>query len=226
MADDTDDFAQARAGMLAEIDALTIFNCGRLGKAALGRRVLAAMAELPRHAFVPAPLRGSAYADTPLPIGCGKTISQPFIVAVMTDLLDPQPGDRVLEVGTGLGYQAALLSRLAGRVYSIELIAALARSASERLAALGCANVALRVGNGRLGWPEHAPYDRIVVSAAPEAVPPALVEQLAPGGRLVLPAGPPDAQRLLVIDKHADGTLHERSVFAVRFSVLEDEAPR
>jgi protein-L-isoaspartate(D-aspartate) O-methyltransferase len=224
--EDDDDFAQARSGMLAEITALVIFNCGRLGKAALGRRVLSAMAEVPRHAFVPAPLQGCAYADTPLPIGCGKTISQPFIVAVMTDLLDPQPGQRVLEIGTGMGYQTAILSRLCGQVFSVELIEALALAARARLASLGCSNVLLRVANGHRGWPELAPFDKIIVSAAPEEVPPALIEQLAPGGRMVLPAGPPEQQQLLVIDKAADGTVSRREIFAVRFSVLEDGTPR
>ncbi|WP_374567378.1 protein-L-isoaspartate(D-aspartate) O-methyltransferase [Ideonella sp.] len=226
MAQEDDDYVQARERMLAEITALVIFNCGRLGKAALSRRVLDALAEVPRHAFVPPDLQPYAYADSPLPIGCGKTISQPFIVAVMTDLLDPQPGDKLLDIGTGLGYQTAILSRLAGHVYSVELIEALALSARQRLRQLGCHNVTLRVANGHQGWPEEAPFDKIIVSAAPEEVPPALLAQLAPGGRLVLPAGPVDHQQLLVIDKAGDGTLHRRDIFAVRFSTLEDTAPR
>ena len=225
MADDTQ-FAQARDQMMAEITALVIFNCARLGKAGLNRHVLEVMAEVPRHAFVPPELQAYAYADTPLPIGCGKTISQPFIVATMTDLLDPQPGDRVLDIGTGLGYQTAILSRLVSEVYSIELIESLALRARQRLARLGCANVQQRVGNGHLGWPEKAPFDKIIVTAAPEALPPALVEQLAPGGRMVLPAGPPESQQLMVVDKAADGTLKTKPILAVRFSVLEDAAPR
>jgi protein-L-isoaspartate(D-aspartate) O-methyltransferase len=220
------DYAQARASMLAEITALVIFNCGRLGKAALARRVLDAMADVPRHAFVPAALQACAYADTPLPVGCGKTISQPFVVAVMTDLLDLQPTDRVLEIGTGMGYQTAILSRLAAHIDSVELIESLALAARQRLARLGCANVALRVANGQLGWAEKAPFDKIIVSAAPQDVPPALLRQLAPGGRMVLPAGPPEQQQLLVIDKAADGTLSQRQVFSVRFSALEDGEPR
>ena len=226
MAHEDDDYVQARERMLAEITALVIFNCGRLGKAALNRRVLEALADVPRHAFVPQDMQPYAYADSPLPIGCGKTISQPFIVAVMTDLLDPQPDDKLLDIGTGLGYQTAILSRLASHVYSVELIEALALSARQRLRQLECDNVTLRVANGHQGWSEHAPFDKIIVSAAPEEVPPALLDQLAPGGRLVLPAGPADHQQLLVIDKAGDGTLRRRDIFAVRFSVLEDTAPR
>jgi protein-L-isoaspartate(D-aspartate) O-methyltransferase len=223
---DEDDYAQSRAGMLAEITALVIFNTGRLGKAALSRRVLAALSEVPRHEFVPSELRLCAYADSPLPIGCGKTISQPFIVAVMTDLLDPRVTDRVLEIGTGMGYQTAILSRLVEHVYTVELIELLALAARQRLSRLGCRNVTQRVANGHQGWPEQAPFDKILVSAAPEEVPPALLEQLAPGGRMVLPAGPPEHQQLLVLEKAADGTLKRREVFGVRFSVLEDSAPR
>jgi protein-L-isoaspartate(D-aspartate) O-methyltransferase len=225
MSDDTQ-FAQARDQMMAEITALVIFNCARLGKAALNRQVLEVMADVPRHEFVPTELQAYAYADTPLPIGCGKTISQPFIVATMTDLLDPQPGDRVLDIGTGLGYQTAILSRLAHEVCTVELIESLAVRARQRLARLGCGNVHQRVGNGHFGWPEKAPFDKIIVTAAPEEIPPALVEQLAPGGRMVLPAGLPDAQQLMVVDKAPDGRLSQRNVLAVRFSVLENAAPR
>jgi protein-L-isoaspartate(D-aspartate) O-methyltransferase len=228
MAQNTD-FAQARDQMLAEIDAQVIFHWPRLGKAALDRRVLQAMADVPRHDFVPPDVRAYAYADAPLPIGCGKTISQPFIVAVMTDLLAPQPDERVLEIGTGHGYQTALLSRLAGQVFSIELIKALSDHAAGLLRRLGCHNVLLRVGNGHHGWSEMAPFDKILVSAAPEAVPPALLQQLAPGGRMVLPAGPVDQQKLLLIERSDDATTLElttREVFPVRFSVLEDGAPR
>ena len=223
---DEDDYAQSRAGMLAEITALVIFNTGRLGKAALDRRVLEVLSQVPRHEFVPSELKLCAYADSPLPIGCGKTISQPFIVAVMTDLLEPQPGDRVLEIGTGMGYQTAILSRLVQHVYTVELIELLALAARQRLARLGCRNVTQRVANGHQGWPEQAPFDKILVSAAPEEVPPALIEQLAPGGRMVLPVGPPDQQRLLSVEKASDGSLKRREVFGVRFSVLEDSAPR
>ena len=225
MADDTQ-FAQARDQMMAEITALVIFNCARLGKAGLNRHVMEVMAEVPRHEFVPTELQAYAYADTPLPIGCGKTISQPFIVATMTDLLEPKPTDRVLDIGTGLGYQTAILSRLVAEVYSIELIESLALRARQRLGRLGCANVQQRVGNGHFGWPEKAPFDKIIVTAAPQELPPALLEQLAPGGRMVLPAGPPESQHLMVVDKAADGSVTTRNILAVRFSVLEDAAPR
>jgi protein-L-isoaspartate(D-aspartate) O-methyltransferase len=228
MAQNTD-FAQARDQMLAEIDAQVIFHWPRLGKAALDRRVLQAMADVPRHDFVPPDVRAYAYADAPLPIGCGKTISQPFIVAVMTDLLAAQPDERVLEIGTGHGYQTALLSRLAGQVFSVELIKALSDHAAGLLRRLGCHNVLLRVGNGHDGWHEMAPFDKILVSAAPEAVPPALLQQLAPGGRMVLPAGPVDQQKLLMIERSDDATTMElttREIFPVRFSVLENGAPR
>ena len=152
------DFAALRQRMVDEITAQTIFLTGRLGRAALGRRTMEAMAKVPRHAFVHLELQPLAYADTPLPSGYGKTISQPFIVALMTDLLDLRPTDIVLEIGTGLGYQAAVLAELAQRVYSVELIEELADDACHRLARQGYANVEIRVGNGRAGWPEHAPF--------------------------------------------------------------------
>jgi protein-L-isoaspartate(D-aspartate) O-methyltransferase len=215
-----DPFAELRQRMLQVIAAKTIFSCAQLGRAALRPRVLEALATVPRHEFVPPAIQPYAYEDCPLPIGCGKTISQPFIVAVMTDLLDLQPTDRVLEVGTGLGYQTAVLAALAGRVYSVELIEELAAQAIHRLARQRCANVEVSVGDGANGWPVHAPYDKVIVTAAPASIPPALVEQLKPGGRMVLPAGPPDEQQLTVLDKSLDGTITSREIFAVRFSLL------
>ena len=206
--------------MLAGIAAKTIYACAQLGRAALRPRVLDALASVPRHEFVPTSMQGYAYEDSPLPIGCGKTISQPFIVAVMTDLLDVQATDTVLEVGTGLGYQTAVLAALARRVDSIELIEELAVQAIHRLARQRCTNVDVRVGDGSAGWPAHAPYDKVIVTAAPAAIPPALVEQLKPGGRMVLPAGPPDEQQLVVLDKAMDGSTAIRKIFAVRFSLL------
>ncbi len=206
--------------MLAGIAAKTIYACAQLGRAALRPRVLDALASVPRHEFVPTSMQGYAYEDSPLPIGCGKTISQPFIVAVMTDLLDVQATDTVLEVGTGLGYQTAVLAALARRVDSIELIEELAAQAIHRLARQRCTNVDVRVGDGSCGWPAHAPYDKVIVTAAPAVIPPALVEQLKPGGRMVLPAGPPDEQQLVVLDKALDGSVSTRKIFAVRFSLL------
>ena len=222
---DDDEFAELRQGMLAEIEAQAIFACARLGKAALSQRVLAAMGKVPRHEFVPVELRPYAYADSPLPIGFGKSISQPFIVAVMTDLLDVRPSDSVLEIGTGLGYQAAILAELAQRVFSVELIAELAEQARRRLAQQKHANVQLMIGNGCHGWPEHAPFDKIIVTAAPELIPPALIYQLKPEGKMVLPAGLPEDQQLILVEKHLDGSLSTREVFAVRFSLLEETEP-
>ena len=176
---------------------------------------------VPRHIFVPDELQDSAYANHPLPIGHGQTISQPYIVALMTDLIQPGPEDVILEVGTGSGYQAAILSRLVKQVYSLEIIEALAEQACRRLQRLGYDNVEVRSGNGRLGWPEHAPYDAILVAAATPAIPPALVAQLKPGGRLVIPLGAAhEAQELRVLDKDLQGRLHEHGVLPVAFVPL------
>ena len=216
------DFSQLSQRMLAQVAALTIYDSVQLGKAALDRRVMEALAKVPRHEFVPLELQPLAYADSPLPIGFGKTISQPFIVAVMTDLLDLHPSDVVLEIGTGLGYQTAVLAQLAQRVYSVELIEELAVQARRRLARQGYANIEIRVGNGCGGWPENAPFDKIIVTAAPELIPAALIEQLAPGGRMVIPAGLPDAQQLLRLDRDASGRLSSKEILPVRFSLLDD----
>lgn len=216
------DFAALRQTMVAEIAAQTIFLTGRLGKAALGRRTIEAMAKVPRHAFVRFELQPLAYADTPLPSGYGKTISQPFIVALMTDLLDLQPTDIVLEVGTGLGYQAAILAELARHVYSIELIEELATDARQRLARHGFTNIDVRVGDGRAGWPDQAPFDKIIVTAAPDLIPPALIYQLASGGKMVIPAGLPDTQQLMLLEKDAGGSVSTREVLPVQFSQLEE----
>ena len=176
-------FAVLRRQMVEVIAIYAELASEELGKAALDQRVMAAMERIPRHRFVPEPLAAVAYHDMPLPIGFDKTISQPFIVAVMTDLLAPLPTDTVLEVGTGLGYQTAILARLARRVWSVEIVEELALEAEARLRRLGCANVGIRVGDGSRGWAEHAPFDKILVTAAAERTPPALVEQLRPGGR-------------------------------------------
>lgn len=194
------------------------------GRSILDARVLEAFSSVPRNAFVPAELESSAYYNHPLPIGHGQTISQPYIVALMTDLIRPQPEHVVLEVGTGSGYQAAVLARLVRQVYSVEIVEALGQQAMERLRRLGYGNVEVRVGNGQAGWPEHAPYDSILVTAAAEAVPPALVEQLKPGGTLVIPVGPSYfRQQLLLIQKRSDGGMEERNVLPVVFVPLVED---
>ena len=166
---------------------------------------------MPRHAFVPAPLAAHAYHDAALPIGFDKTISQPFIVAVMTDLLEPRQDDVVLEVGTGLGYQAAVLGQLVRRVWSVEIIEELAVEAAACLRRLGYDNIDIHIGDGSLGWAEHAPYDKIIVSAAAKLVPPALLEQLKPGGRMVLPIALAEDQKLTVVEKDVAGRAHFES---------------
>jgi protein-L-isoaspartate(D-aspartate) O-methyltransferase len=186
--------------------------------------ILAAVRTVPRHLFVPPSIRGRAYADRPLPIGRDQTISQPSLVALMTQLLQPEEGDVILEVGTGSGYQAAILSPLVEHVYSIEIIGELARSAERRLADLGFDNVTVRHGDGYLGWPEHAPFDGIVVTAGADRVPAPLVEQLEPGGRMVIPVGPAGkVQDLRLITKRKDGTVEDRTITAVCFVPLTRE---
>ena len=181
---------------------------------------------MPRHRFVPAGLSAAAYENRPLPIGAGQTISQPFMVALMTALLDPQPGHSVLEIGTGSGYQAAVLSRLVERVYSVETVPELARTAAAALRALGYTNVELLTGDGNQGWPEHAPYDGIIVTAAAPVIPPALIEQLKPGGKLVIPSGPQyGPQELLLLSKNEHGQVQRRSVIAVAFVPLVGRTP-
>jgi len=185
------------------------------------RRVLSAMRAVPRHRFVPSEEQKLAYEDHPLAIGYGQTISQPYIVAVMTELARPRPGDRALEVGTGSGYQAAILSRVVKEVYSIEILEPLGSEAARRLKDLGYANVQVRVGDGYLGWPAAAPFDIILVTAAPEEVPPPLLAQLRPGGRMVIPLGPVhDVQSLQVIEKDGKGGIRSRDVFPVQFVPL------
>jgi len=219
---ETEQFDEMRRHMVLEIVSTTVMVGERIGKYNLDPRVMDVMAQVPRHEFVPLELRPYAYLDRPLPIGCDKTISQPFIVALMTDALQVGKDDVVLEIGTGLGYQSAVLSRLARKVYSIEIIDALAEQAVKRLARCGCDNVEVRVGDGSSGLAEHAPYDRIIATAAPELIPPALMRQLKPGGRMVLPAGLPDSQQLILVEKSAaDGSFATRELLPVRFSLLE-----
>ena len=207
-----DAFATDRERMVAEQIA---------GRDLHDARVLAAMREVPRHLFVPDALRLQAYDDRPLSIGYGQTISQPYIVALMTELARPGRGDRALEVGTGSGYQAAVLSRLVSHVYTIEIVEPLARDAEQRLKDLRYTNVTTRAGDGYSGWPEMAPFDIILVTAAPDRVPPALLAQLKPGGRLVIPVGPVSAvQELQLIEKDNEGRTRDTRVAPVRFVPL------
>ena len=215
-----DDRSAERAKMVERIRLHGQVAMGERGGHALSPRVLRAMEKVPRHEFVPADLSDLAYADSPLPIGHGKTISQPFIVALMVELLDVRAGDRVLEVGTGLGYHAAVLASLAKAVYTVELIPELAEAAARALARTGIENVAVRAGDGGRGWKEHSPFDKISAAAAPERVPPALVDQLRPGGRLVLPLGRSDEQTLVLVVKDEAGKTQTRRILPVRFSTL------
>ena len=208
--------------MVAEIDKLSALVAGETGQTALDARVLDAMQKVPRHAFVPLVERHAAYWNQPLPIGAGQTISQPFIVALMSDLLKLEAGHTVLEIGTGCGYQAAVLGELAKDVYTIEIVESLGKEAAKALDRLGYANVHTRVGDGYKGWPEHAPYDAIIVTAAPDHIPAALIEQLKAGGRLVIPVGT-FSQELLVISKNDDGTTTSEEIVPVRFVPLTRE---
>jgi protein-L-isoaspartate(D-aspartate) O-methyltransferase len=220
-----EDFEVLRQHMLAEISAGTFHVSDLIGKTALGERVMTAMGKVPRHEFVPIELRLYAYANVPLPIGFDKTISQPFIVALMTDLLDISPDDAVLEIGTGLGYQTAILAQLARKVYSIEIIEELGRQAKQRLHRQGYTNIELKIANGYHGWSEHAPFDKVIVTAAADLVPPPLIHQLKAGGKMVVPAGLPDAQQLVLVEKHGNGRVTTREILQVRFSQLEDTEP-
>ncbi len=217
---ETIDYAALRRQMIETIanHALDVGNA--IGKQGLGNRVMEVMGRVARHEFVPAELKPHAYFDRPLPIGFGKAISQPFMVALMTDLLDVQASDSVLEIGTGLGYQAAVLADLAEKVYTVEIIGELAVAARSRLEDLGYANVEVRLGDGSKGWPEHAPFDKVIVTAAPELVPRSLIMQLKPGGRMVVPAGLKDDQRLMLVEMDDAGSLKTREVLRVVFSPL------
>jgi protein-L-isoaspartate(D-aspartate) O-methyltransferase len=189
--------------------------------------VLAALRKVPRHEFVPASQQSQAYEDHPLPIGLGQTISQPYIVALMSELAQVQRGQRVLEIGTGSAYQAAVLAELGAEVYTIEILEPLARSAAERLKRLGYDKVVAKAGDGYLGWKEHAPFDAILVTAAAEPVPPPLIEQLKPGGRLVIPVGQlGELQNLMVLEKDAAGKVHSRNVCPVVFVPLTRDEKR
>jgi protein-L-isoaspartate(D-aspartate) O-methyltransferase len=212
----SDDRTPERHAMVDVIQEMALTVGGLTG---FEPQVLAVLRSVPRHEFVPREVSHMAYANRPLPIGLGQTISQPFIVALMTHLMQVKPNDRVLEIGTGSGYQAAVLSPLAREVYSIEIVPELGTSAALTLARLGYANVTTRIGDGYQGWEDHAPYDAIVVTAAPNHVPPALIAQLKPGGRLVIPVGEM-FQELMVVVKAADGTTSSSRIVPVRFVPL------
>ena len=217
-------FAAARQRMVDTIRGLARSVPVQVDGGAIDPAVLDVMGEVPRHELVPADVRSMAYGDTPLPIGHGQTISQPYIVALMTSLVRPAKEHVVLEIGTGSGYQAAVLSRLAARVYSIEIVEPLAREAAARLKALGYANVTVRAGDGYKGWPEQAPFDAIVVTAAAPHIPQPLVEQLKPGGRMVIPVGSaPSSQDLMVVEKDHDGRARTRRALPIRFVPLTGE---
>ena len=201
-------FEEQRREMVAAIRVIAEHLAAQIGKTALDERVLRAMAKVPRHEFVPVEVQLYAYLNMPMPIGFDKTISQPLMVAVMTDLLELKPDDVVLEIGTGLGYQAAVLAELAGRVYSVEIIDELAQQAVQRLKRQGYTNVEVRVGNGYSGWPDHAPFDKLIVTAAPDLIPPPLINQLKAGGRMVIPVGLPDAQQLVIVEKDLNDGNH------------------
>jgi protein-L-isoaspartate(D-aspartate) O-methyltransferase len=218
------DTAMARERLLREIDELMRDTAASTGRSALSPAVRHALQTVERERFVPPELAARAYENRPLPIGLGQTISQPFIVALMTELLEPRASDVMLEVGTGSGYQAAVLAACVKRVYSIEILAPLTARARAALDAAGVRNVETRVGDGYQGWPEAAPFDGIIVTAAPDHVPPALIAQLAPGGRMVVPVGAVDAgQDLLLLRKDAAGRTVSRSTIPVRFVPLTRE---
>ncbi len=200
---------------------VTARNIRELAGRPISQQVLEVMEKIPRHCFIPDEEGYAAYGNYPLPIGHGQTISQPFIVALMTDLLALEKQHRVLEIGTGSGYQTAILAELAERVYSLEVIEPLALHAAQLLKTLGYVNAETRAGNGQLGWPEHAPFDRIIVTAAAEHIPPPLLEQLIPGGRMTIPVGEwGDIQDLLLIEKQPDGQLRQQNILPVRFVPL------
>lgn len=218
------DELRLRAELVAQIEGEVRGTRHYTGVARLNPRVTAVIGRVPRHEFVPSSQQRWAYENRPLPIGHGQTISQPYIVALMTDLLDPQPDHVILEVGTGSGYQAAVLAELVRSVYSIEIIGALARSAAQRMTRLGYDNVEVKHADGYYGWPEHGPFDGIIVTAAGTRVPPPLIDQLKPGGKMILPVGGRfTAQHLVLLSKHADGKITTRQILPVQFVPLTRE---
>jgi len=209
--------------MVDDIESEVLLTHRMTGRDHLSPRVMEVMREVPRDAFVPSDMKHAAFCNGPLPIGHGQTISQPYIVALMTDMLALQPDDRVLEIGTGSGYQTATLSQLAKQVYSVELVPELSRKAQDVFRQLGYDNIHVRIGNGYEGWAEHAPYDGIIVTAAASHIPPALLDQLKPGKRLVIPVGEPYSyQELILVEKDIQGDIHKQNVLGVAFVPLVD----
>ncbi|MFV1973639.1 MAG: protein-L-isoaspartate(D-aspartate) O-methyltransferase [Thiohalobacterales bacterium] len=216
-----DRFETERLAMVKEIEADVQLTSMSLGREMLDPRVLQAMASVPRHRLVPEQELDAAYENRPLPIGHGQTISQPYIVAIMTDLLDTTPDSRVLEIGTGSGYQAAILAELVGQVYTMEIIEPLGKLARRNLNKLGYDNIRVRIGDGYYGWEEYAPFDAIVVTAAASHIPPPLIKQLKPGGRMIIPVGSRFmVQQLVLIEKDRDGKMVTRQILPVRFVPL------
>lgn len=214
-------YQQDRDRMLREIESDVALTARETGRSALDKRVVAAMSRVPRHEFVPSELRRHAYDNRPLPIGFGQTISQPYIVALMTDLLALRPDAKVLEIGTGSGYQAAVLAEMGARVFTIEIIPELGRQVTARLARLGYQTISSRVGDGYYGWEEEAPFGAIIVTAASPTIPPPLVAQLAPGGVMVIPVGSPfSVQQLTLVEKDDAGAVRTRQVLPVAFVPL------
>lgn len=212
------DFAEHRQSMIKEIETMARDTAAYTGRHSFDKRVIDALGRVPRHELVPDDVRSLAYANRALPIGHGQTISQPYIVALMTDLARIEPDHKVLEIGTGSGYQAAVLAELASEVYTIEIVEPLGKQARTDLERLGYDNVHVRIGDGYKGWPEQAPFDAILVTAAPKEVPQALIDQLATGGRMVVPVGPQGAnQTLKVLEKDGDGEVSSREVLPVGF---------
>ncbi|MES9948668.1 MAG: protein-L-isoaspartate(D-aspartate) O-methyltransferase [Candidatus Thiodiazotropha sp.] len=219
-----DTYSAAREQMIRLIEQDVRETSIYLEKTALDERILKSLSEVPRHQFVPADVRSRAYDNRPLPIGYGQTISQPYIVAIMTDLIAPRAEHKALEIGTGSGYQAAVLSRLVEKVYTMEIVEPLGKQATERLKRLGFDNIEVSIADGYYGWKEHAPFDIIIVTAAASHIPPPLIEQLKPGGKMIIPVGSRFmTQQLLLVDKSADKEVTVRQILPVRFVPLTGE---
>jgi protein-L-isoaspartate(D-aspartate) O-methyltransferase len=216
-----DQWTAARQEMVRDIERLTAETAAATGRRALDPKVMAAMAKVPRHLFVPPGQQPYGYDNRPLPIGFGQTVSQPYIVAVMTDLMRVKPGDITLEIGTGSGYQAAILSELVKEVYTIEIIEPLGKQAEQQLVRLDYGNVEVKIADGYYGWPEHGPFDAIIVTAAASYIPPPLVRQLKPGGRMVIPVGASFlTQYLMLVEKQPDGSVVSQQILPVSFVPL------